>query len=91
MSILAPVTAQADLEAVRACRDRLASAGYDLSAYNTTENTADIADLRVALNIDNWHAYSVSYGSDLALQLLRDHPEGIRSVVLDSLLPPRPT
>ena len=89
MSILAPVTAQADLEAVRACRDRLASAGYDLSAYNTTENTADIADLRVALNIDNWHAYSVSYGSDLALQLLRDHPEGIRSVVLDSLLPPQ--
>ena len=53
MSILAASTAQRDLDAVRACRTRLASAGYDLSAYNTTENAADIADLRTALKIDN--------------------------------------
>jgi pimeloyl-ACP methyl ester carboxylesterase len=89
MSILAASTAQRDLDAVRACRTRLASAGYDLSAYNTTENAADIADLRTAMKIDNWHVYGVSYGSDLALQLLRDHPDGIRSVVLDSLVPPQ--
>jgi pimeloyl-ACP methyl ester carboxylesterase len=89
MSILAASTAQRDLDAVRACRSRLASAGYDLSAYNTTENAADIADLRTALKIDNWHVYGVSYGSDLALQLLRDHPDGIRSMVLDSVVPPQ--
>ena len=89
MSILAASTAQRDLDAVRACRTRLASAGYDLSAYNTTENAADIADLRTALKIDNWHVNGVSYGSDLALQLLRDHPEGIRSAVLDSVVPPQ--
>jgi pimeloyl-ACP methyl ester carboxylesterase len=89
MSILAASTAQRDLDAVRACRTRLASAGYDLSAYNTTENAADIADLRTALKIDSWHVNGVSYGSDLALQLLRDHPEGIKSVVLDSVVPPQ--
>lgn len=89
MSILAASTAQRDLDAVGACRSRLASAGYDLSAYNTTENAADIADLRRALKIDHWHVYGVSYASDLALQLLRDHPEGIRSVVLDSVVPPQ--
>src|SRR3712207_8801561 len=33
--------------------------------------------------------YGVSYGTDLALQILRDHPEGIRSVVLDSVVPPQ--
>ena len=60
MSILAASTAQRDLDAVHACRTRLASAGYDLSAYNTTENAADIADLRTALKIDNWHVYGVS-------------------------------
>ena len=49
MSILAASTAQRDLDAVRACRTRLVSAGYDLSAYNTTENAADIADLRTAV------------------------------------------
>jgi pimeloyl-ACP methyl ester carboxylesterase len=43
----------------------------------------------VALKIDNWHVYGVSYFSDLALQLLRDHPDGIRSVVLDSVVPPQ--
>jgi pimeloyl-ACP methyl ester carboxylesterase len=89
MSILAASTVQLDLDAVGACRTRLASAGYELSAYKTGENAADIADLRTAMKIDQWHVYGVSYGSDLALQLLRDHPEGIRSVVLDSVVPPQ--
>ena len=31
--------------------------------------------------------YGPSYGSYLAQTLMRDHPEGIRSVVLDSVLP----
>jgi hypothetical protein len=38
VSMLAPGTAQRSLDAVRACHDRLASKGYDLSAYNTVEN-----------------------------------------------------
>jgi pimeloyl-ACP methyl ester carboxylesterase len=82
-----PTTGQKDLAAVRACRDRLAQKGYDLSAYNTTENAADVADLRVALGIKEWNVYGVSYGADLAQHLVRDHPQGIRSVVLDSVAP----
>ena len=66
----------------------MAATGVDLAAYNTTENAADIADLRVALGIDSWNVYGVSYGSRLALTVLRDHPQGIRSVVLDSVSPP---
>ena len=38
--------------------------------------------------IDEWNLYGVSYGTDLALQTLRDHPAGIRSVVVDAVLPP---
>jgi pimeloyl-ACP methyl ester carboxylesterase len=41
------------------------------------------------MGIDQWNIYALSYGTDLALQTLRDHPEGIRSVVLDSVLPPQ--
>lgn len=89
LSLLAPETAQRSLDAVRACHVRLTSEGYDLSAYNTTENAADIADLRTALAIDSWHVYGVSYGTDLALHLVRDHPEGVSSVVLDSVVPPQ--
>jgi pimeloyl-ACP methyl ester carboxylesterase len=81
-------TAALDAAAVTACRERIAPTGADLAAYNTIENAADIADLRVALGIEQWNVYGVSYGTDLALQLLRDHPEGIRSVVLDSVVPP---
>ena len=81
-------TAALDAAAIAACRERLARAGADLAAYNTRENAADIAELRVALGIAEWNVYGVSYGTDLALQLLRDHPEGIRSVVLDSVVPP---
>ena len=80
-------TGAAETAAIKKCRDQLAAAGLDLAAYNSTENAADIADLKLALGIDSWNVYGVSYGSKLALIVLRDHPQGIRSVVLDSVSP----
>jgi pimeloyl-ACP methyl ester carboxylesterase len=79
---------QQSAAAVRACRDRIAKDVIDVAAYYTTESVADVADLRSAMGIDQWNVYALSYGTDLALQVLRDRPEGIRSVVLDSVLPP---
>lgn len=84
-----PATAERSGQAIRACRDRVIAEGWDPADYNTTENAADLADLRVALGIEEWDLYGVSYGTDLALQTLRDHPEGIRSMVLDSVVPPQ--
>jgi pimeloyl-ACP methyl ester carboxylesterase len=83
-----PATREESRTATEACQERLAGK-FSLASFDTTENAADIADLRVALDIEEWNVRGVSYGSDLALQLLRDHPEGIRSVVLDSLVPPQ--
>ncbi|MFD3549537.1 alpha/beta fold hydrolase [Streptomyces sp. NPDC058655] len=77
------------LKAVQDCRDRLTADGADLSAYNTTENAADFADLRTALGIAQWNVYGYSYGSNLALTYLRLHPEGIRAVAIDSIAPPQ--
>jgi pimeloyl-ACP methyl ester carboxylesterase len=74
--------------AVRACRSRLVAQGIDLGAYNTTENAADVADLRVALGIPQWNVYGFSYGTDLTLTYMREHPEGIRSVTIDSVMAP---
>lgn len=76
------------IAAAGACYRRLAARGIDLGAYNTTENAADFAALRTALGIAQWNVFGVSYGTNLALTLMRQHPEGIRSVTIDSVEPP---
>ena len=71
-----------------ACKASLTAAGVDLAAYNTQENGADVADLAIALGYDTYNLLGISYGTRLALAVMRDYPEGIRSVVLDSPFPP---
>jgi pimeloyl-ACP methyl ester carboxylesterase len=63
-------------------------AGADLSAYNTLTSAADVNDLRIALGYDQVNLWGGSYGTRLALGVMRDYPEGLRSVVLDSAYPP---
>jgi len=75
------------VDAARRCHDRLVAAGIDLAAYNTAQNAADVADLRRALHIESWDLYGHSYGSRLALTVLRDHPEGVRAVALTGTYP----
>ena len=60
----------------------------DLSQYNTINNARDIADFAVALDYESYNLFGVSYGTRLAMNVMRDHPENIRSVVLDSAYPP---
>jgi pimeloyl-ACP methyl ester carboxylesterase len=73
--------------AIGQCRRRLVRGGVDLDAYDTEASAADVADLRVALGVDEWNLYGVSYGTRLALATMRSYPEGIRAVVLDSVYP----
>jgi pimeloyl-ACP methyl ester carboxylesterase len=75
-------------DALFACRDRLRASGIDLNQYNTAAVADDIADLRVAMGIKEWNLFGVSYGTMDALITMRAHPEGIRSVTLDSVIPP---
>jgi pimeloyl-ACP methyl ester carboxylesterase len=60
--------------------------GVDLAGYTTRESAADIADLRRLLSIASWNLYGSSYSTKLMLTVLRDAPEGVRSVILDSVL-----
>ncbi len=68
------------------CHNRLVKAGVDLTAFSTTEDAADVEDLRIALGYAKWDLYGISYGTRLALEVMRDFPKGVRSVVLDSSL-----
>ena len=75
-------------EAVLECRERMLAAGIDFSAYNSAASAQDLDDLRQALGYDEWNLFGASYGTRLALTAMRDTPEGIRSVVIDSVYPP---
>src|SRR5215470_10307534 len=81
-------TERAHLAVTDACHRELTGTGAELSAYNSTQSAADFVDLRRVLGIAIWNVYGASYGSYLAQTLIRGHPDGIRSVVLDSVLPP---
>ncbi|MBN1120338.1 MAG: alpha/beta fold hydrolase [Anaerolineae bacterium] len=80
--------APTELAAAEACRDRFLAEGVDLSGYTSAESAADVADLGRVLGYEEWNLYGVSYGTRLGLTVLRDHPEGVRSVILDSVYPP---
>ncbi|MGY2066187.1 alpha/beta hydrolase [Blastococcus sp. SYSU DS0619] len=69
------------------CRQRLVDEGVDFADYNSAASAADLEDLRVALGYDEWNLYGISYGTRLAQAAMRDHPDGIRSVVLDAAYP----
>lgn len=76
-------------QALLTCSDRLSKTGINLAAFDSAENAADVSDLRKALGIEQWNLYGISYGTRLALTIMRDFPEGIRSVVIDSVYPPQ--
>jgi pimeloyl-ACP methyl ester carboxylesterase len=75
------------IDTLTRCRDRLLENDVNLSAYNSLNSAADVRDLREALGYDEWNVYGISYGTRLAFTLMRDYPEGIRSVIVDSPLP----
>jgi pimeloyl-ACP methyl ester carboxylesterase len=74
-------------EALSACRDRLVAGGVNLSAYNSRENAADIAMVLTALGYDKFNLYGISYSTTLAQHVMRDYPNRLRSVILDSVAP----
>ncbi|HEX2454727.1 MAG TPA: alpha/beta hydrolase [Vicinamibacterales bacterium] len=79
--------AKSELAAYGACGERLQRDSVDLSAFNSAENAHDIEDLRVALGYDTINFYGVSYGTELGQFLMREHPEHLRTVVLDAVVP----
>jgi pimeloyl-ACP methyl ester carboxylesterase len=65
-----------------ACRDHWQRQGVDLAAYNTVENAADVDDLRRALGYGKVTLVGGSYGSHLALQVMRRYPQAVDRAVL---------
>ena len=74
--------------AVQACAERTRQEDHNLSAYNALAIAADLADLRIALGYDEVNVFGFSYGTVVSMLWMHHYPEGIRSVILDSVAPP---
>jgi pimeloyl-ACP methyl ester carboxylesterase len=72
----------------RACAAELAARGVDLARYTTDEFIADLEDVRRALGYPKVNLWGGSYGTRVAQEYLRRHPDVVRSVVLDGVAPP---
>ena len=79
--------ADVTIAAVAACRDRLEAEGADLDAYNSVASANDVEAIRALLGYERLNLVGVSYGTRLAQTYLRQYPQVIRSVVLDSIVP----
>jgi pimeloyl-ACP methyl ester carboxylesterase len=83
-----PITAAVERAATLAgCRDELVRQGAHLAAYSIPEDAADVDTIRQALGYQQLDLYGLSYGTKVALAVMRDFPQTLRSAVLDSVLP----
>jgi pimeloyl-ACP methyl ester carboxylesterase len=73
--------------AFQACVEDFRAQGVDLSAYTTSENAADVADISAALGYDKVISYGASYGTQLAQFVAKEHPELVAGVALDGVVP----
>ena len=61
---------------------------HDPRFYTTSVAVRDLERVRVALGIETWNVYGVSYGTRVAQHYLRRYPERVRALVLDGVVPP---
>lgn len=73
----------------RACAAELAARGIDAAQYTTGAFIADLEDVRKALAYPRINLWGGSYGTRVAQEYLRRHPDVIRTAVLDGVAPPR--
>jgi pimeloyl-ACP methyl ester carboxylesterase len=72
----------------RECAAEIAARGVDLAQYTTSAWVADLDAMREALGYERWNLWGGSYGTRVAQEYLRRHPERVRAVVLDGVAPP---
>lgn len=78
-----------DTETLQACHTRLVNSGISLNAFTTQEDAADVHALIRVLGYRQVNLDGVSYGTRLALTVMRLYPADLRSVILNSVIPPQ--
>lgn len=76
-----------DRDPLEECKRAFARDGVDLTGYVTAESADDVHDLRVALGVPKVNLHGISYGTRLALEILRRHPDDVNATVIDGVVP----
>ena len=79
---------QDEIAALAACHARLEADGIRFEHFDTRTSSDDVADIVAALGYETVNLYGISYGTRLALEVMRRHPRIVRSAVLDGVYPP---
>ena len=74
-------------KSVRACWERLGAEGINLNAFNFVEIAADMAMVMTALQYEKFSIYGTSAGTIVAQHVMRDYPDRVSSVIIDSTAP----
>ena len=70
------------------CKSALEAQGIDVAAYDTIENADDVHDMKVALGVDKIDLHGISYGTRLALEILKRHADDVHAAIIDGVMPP---
>ena len=68
------------------CKERWEEEGIDLHAFNMVQHADDIALVTQTLGYDRFNYYGTSYASQLGLYILRQHPQRLRTIILDATI-----
>ncbi len=69
------------------CQKTLAGKA-DLTAYDTQENADDVAAIAKALGAAKVNLHGISYGTRLGIEVVKRHPDLVRAMIIDGVMPP---
>lgn len=78
---------QKEFDALEACAHRLRSESVDPAMLSTSATARDIVTILDDLGREKTEVWAISYGTSVALALVRDHGERVGRVLLDGVLP----
>lgn len=85
---LDPTAASSDAGQLRQqASDCLSGIDVDVRHFGTRDYLADLEHLRQRLGVAQWNLVGASYGTRVALSYVQAHPQSLRTVVLDGVVP----
>jgi pimeloyl-ACP methyl ester carboxylesterase len=75
-------------EAWRTCRETLYNAEIDPTQYTARQMAADLDALRLTLGYSQYNLFGGGFGADVAVTMIQNYPQAVRSAILVNFVPP---